>query len=62
MRRGKGKDVTEYVKHRSEQLLEDMKKASDPHDKQWYLRVIQELQWAVSPHHNCFIERNEDDD
>ena len=36
----------DYITMRVEQLKEDMEKASDPYDKQWYNRIIQELCWA----------------
>ena len=62
MRRGEGKDVAKYVEIRVAQLKEDMDKAHDQHDKNWYNRVIQELQWAVSPHHNCYIEMEDGKD
>lgn len=60
MRRGEGKDVGAYIKIRCEQLKEDMDKAHDQHDKIWYQRLIQELQWAASPHHNCYMEYEQD--
>ena len=41
---------------RIEQLTEDMNKASDPYDKQWYQRMIQELSWVVHQQHNCYME------
>ena len=31
---------------RKEQLAEDRDKASKDYDKQWYTRLIQELDWA----------------
>ena len=57
MRRGKVKNVSQYIDVRIEQLKEDMDKASDPYDKQWYNRIISELYWAKSPNHNCYIEQ-----
>ena len=57
MRRGKVKNVSQYIDVRIEQLKEDMDKASDPYDKQRYNRIISELYWAKSPNHNCYIEQ-----
>lgn len=52
--------MIEYINVRIEQLKEDMDKASDPHDKQWYNRLIQELDWVLQmkdkPNHNCYME------
>ena len=36
----------DYIKIRSEQLREDRDKTTDPMDKQWYNRVIEELNWV----------------
>ena len=47
MRRGKGKTKDEYIEIRIRQLKDDLKKANDPHDKQWYYRLIQELKWVL---------------
>ena len=51
---------TNYVKARIKQLKEDMDKAHNPHDKQWYQRCIQELEWVEQmkskPTHNCYME------
>jgi hypothetical protein len=55
MRRGKQKNITEYIDIRVSQLLEDMDRAKDPYDKQWYNRIISELNWAKSQDHNCYI-------
>ena len=53
--------MMEYIKVRIEQLKEDMDKASDPHDKQWYNRLIQELDWVAQmdgkPSHNCHMKK-----
>jgi len=46
MRRGKKKSKSEYIKIRTAQLKEDMRKAAEPYDKQWYWRIIQELKWV----------------
>ena len=49
-----------YMTTRIQQLQEDMMKAHDPHDKQWYNRCIQELTWALQmkekPTKNCYME------
>lgn len=45
-----------YVKMRIEQLTEDMNKASNTYDKQWYQRMIQELSWVIHQQHNCYME------
>tara|TARA_B100000035_G_scaffold290463_1_gene277580 strand:- start:310 stop:483 length:174 start_codon:yes stop_codon:yes gene_type:complete len=50
-----------YIKMRMEQLKEDMEKAHDDHDKKWYNRCIQELDWVLQmkekPNHNCYMEK-----
>ena len=48
--------------HTDEQLKEDMDKAHDQHDKNWYNRLIQELNWAASPHHNCYMSKEVETD
>ena len=52
-----------YIETRMKQLKEDMSKAHDEHDKKWYNRCIQELDWVLQmsgkPPHNCHIERKE---
>ena len=44
-----------------EQLKEDMEKAHDEHDKKWYNRCIQELDWVLQmkeqPNYNCYMEK-----
>ena len=35
-----------YITARIEQLKEDMNKAHDEHDRAWYNRLIQELDWV----------------
>ncbi len=49
-----------YMRLRIEQLKEDMDKAHDEHDKKWYNRCIQELNWALQmkgkPDHNCYMK------
>ncbi len=62
MRRGQGKDINQYIEVRIEQLKEDMDKAHDQHDKNWYNRLIQELNWARSPHHNCYMSQEVETD
>ena len=56
MRRKRKPDMKKYIEIRIEQLKEDLEKARDPYDKQWYTRVIQELSWALSQDHDCYIE------
>ena len=56
MRRGNNKSIEQYIEIRIDQLKEDMKKASNEYDKQWYNRIISELNWAKAPNHNCYIE------
>ena len=38
------------------QLKQDMEKAHDDYDKQWYNRIIQELCWVKSQQHNCYLD------
>jgi hypothetical protein len=56
--------VEAYVKVRINQLQDDMEKASNQHDVQWYNRLIQELDWVLQmrdkPNHNCYMEGNKD--
>jgi hypothetical protein len=47
MRRNRVITKDEYIKVRIEQLKEDSKRASDDHDKAWYGRLIQELEWVL---------------
>ena len=60
MRRGT-KSTREYIKSRIPQLMDDMNKATDPYDKQWYNRIIQELTWAYEMQSdnktNCYMEQ-----
>ena len=56
MRRGKGHDIIEYIDIRISQLSNDLNKAKDEYDKQWYNRIIQELSWARSQKHNCYMD------
>ena len=50
------KDITTRI----EQLKEDMARAHDEHDQNWYNRLIQELDWVKQmgnrPTHNCYME------
>ena len=52
--------MEKYIKTRIEQLKEDMNKAHNEHDKMWYNRCIQELDWALQmqaePTHDCYME------
>ena len=49
-----------YIKVRISQLMDDMNKAHDQHDKNWYNRLIQELNWVQQsdekPNRNCYME------
>ena len=49
----------QYIETRITQLKDDMDKAHDEHDKNWYNRLIQELDWVQQmkskPTHNCFM-------
>lgn len=55
MRRKRKPDIKKYLEVRIDQLKEDLEKASDPYDKQWYNRLIQELSWAHSQDHDCYM-------
>ena len=57
------REPVDYIEVRKMQLMEDRDKASKDYDKQWYNRLIQELDWAgqiVSKEttHNCFMEES----
>jgi hypothetical protein len=54
--RKKKNSVEDYINIRIEQLKADRDKASDPHDKQWYTRLIQELSWVTQRKENCSLE------
>ena len=60
MKRGT-KSTREYIKARIPQLMDDMNKASNEYDKQWYNRIIQELTWAYEMQSenktNCYMEQ-----
>ena len=61
MRRGRKINILEYIDIRISQLANDMNKAKDDYDKQWYNRIIQELSWARSQDHNCYIGKKDVD-
>jgi len=44
MKRNRQKDYREFITARIAQLRDDALKASDPHDRVWYYRLISELQ------------------
>ena len=46
MRRGRKTDPRQYIEMRMEQLKEDRWKASDTLDRQWYCRIIKELEYV----------------
>ena len=48
MRRGRKPNTKEYLEIRVKQLIEDRKKAHDPSDKEWYLRLISELRYVIT--------------
>ena len=53
--------MEKYIRTRIEQLSDDREKAHDEHDKQWYTRLIQELDWVLmmgdkKPKRNCSQE------
>ena len=59
-------DVTnkqkKYIQVRMEQLAEEREKCHDDHDKMWFTRCIQELEWVLQmrnkPTHNCYMQSN----
>ena len=57
MRRGLTPTTHAYILVRVKQLKEDREKASDEHDKMWYTRLIQELNWVANPKENCSIQQ-----
>jgi hypothetical protein len=61
MRRGKKHNIIEYIDIRISQLANDMHKAKDEYDKQWYNRIIQELSWARSQDHNCYMDNSNEE-
>ena len=50
-----------YITTRISTLMDDMNRADDQHDKNWYNRLIQELNWVQQvenkPDHNCYMEK-----
>lgn len=38
--------MNEYLEARLRELTEDMGRSTQEHDKKWYNRLIQELDWA----------------
>ena len=58
MRRNQPKKVEEYIEIRVSQLKDDMNKAHDDHDKNWYNRIIQELSCVKDTEHNFYMEEN----
>jgi len=52
MRRKNRTTRPDYIKTRISQLMDDMNKAHDQHDKNWYNRLIQELNWAYQMDEN----------
>ena len=61
MKRGRKPDFEKYINMRIAQLKQDMEKAHDDYDKQWYNRIIQELTWAYEMQSenktNCYMEQ-----
>ena len=61
MRRQRPNNSNDYIDARINQLSEDMNKAHDEHDRNWYNRLIQELYWAKQmsdkPNKNCYMEK-----
>ena len=55
MRGGLTPTTHAYILDRVKQLKEDREKASDEHDKMWYTRLIQELNWVSNHKENCSI-------
>ena len=59
MRRKRIPQQNVYITNRINQLKEDMARAHDEHDRNWYNRLIQELTWAKSmsskPTENCYM-------
>ena len=52
----------DYISTRIEQIKEELTKPNSEHDKNWYNRLIQELDWARQmadqgyPSYNCYME------
>lgn len=53
--------INKYIETRISQLIEDRDKAHDEHDKAWYNRCIQELDWALQMNtitdRNCYMSK-----
>ena len=51
-----------YIQVRMKQLEEEREKCHDDHDKMWFNRCIQELEWVLQmkdkPTHNCYMQSN----
>lgn len=49
-----------YIDVRMTQLAEERDKAHDEHDRMWFNRCIQELDWVKQmqskPTHNCYMQ------
>jgi hypothetical protein len=48
LRRGRKSDPREYIEVRIKQLIDDRRKAKEPLDKEWYLRIISELRYVLT--------------
>ena len=53
--------MQKYIETRQAQLADDRDRASDGYDKQWYNRLIQELDWVLmmegkKTKRNCSID------
>ena len=48
MRRGRKPNPKEYIEVRIKQLIDDRRKAKEPIDKEWYLRIISELRYVLT--------------
>ena len=60
MRRGIN-STNQYIEARINLLKDDLNKTSNEHDKMWYKRLIQELDWAAQmngkPTNNCSLDK-----
>ena len=60
MRRGVN-STNQYIEARINLLKDDLSKTSNEHDKMWYKRLIQELDWATQmngkPTTNCSLDK-----
>ena len=61
MRRGIN-STNKYIEARINLLKDDLNKTSNEHDKMWYKRLIQELDWAAQmnskPTNNCSLDKS----